>query len=167
MITGRAHVATLAIALLVPAATLAGATNAAPSYLVKGNVIGGFRTATDGYTRAQHLFGGPYSSTQSPSVCVVRWPSGLIVTFKRQLPYAAFAKACRVVESAKITGGKWQTDAGLRVGSPASKITRAYPRAARRTISGVTVWVLVPRLEPALLARAENGTVRYLSVARL
>jgi hypothetical protein len=137
------------------------------SYVVAGNVIGGFRTATDGYTRARRLFGGPYSSTQNRYVCIVRWPGGLVVTFRRKLPYAAFAKACVVVESAKIAGTRWHTDKGLRVGSAAAQIRRAYPNAVERKIAGVTMWVLVPGLDPALAARAEGGKIRYLSVLRL
>jgi hypothetical protein len=156
-------------ALLLPASILAGSSIVpfSHSYVVRGNVIGGFRTATDGYPRAKQLFGGPYSSTQSPSVCIARWPDGLVITFKRKLPYAAFKKACLVVKSAKITGKRWHTDRGLRVGSPLSQLKRLYAKATWRTVAGKKLWVLTPSLHPALAARVKNGKVVYFAVVRL
>ena len=154
-------------ALVTPAAIEARSASASHSYVVNGNVIGGFRTATDGYRTARKLFGGPRSSTQTHVACIVRWPDGLVVTFRRKLPYAAFTKACLVVESARITGKSWRTDKGLRVGSAVSEIARAYPTAALRKIGGLSVWVLAPRLNPALVARVKGGLVQYLAVVRL
>jgi hypothetical protein len=158
-------IACVVAALAVPTLGLA-ARDTAHSYLVMGNIVGGFKTKIDGYPRARQLFGGPYSSTQDHFVCIIRWADGLTITFKRKQPFSVFAKACLVVQSAKITGRRWHTDKGLRIGSSASQITKLYPRAAQKTVGGLKLWVLVPGANPALAAQVKSGKVQYLTIVR-
>jgi hypothetical protein len=157
---------TTVVALTAASAGIAG-PQVTHSYLIRGNTVGGFSTATGDFAQAQKLFGGPYSSTQNQTACVARWTDGLTLIFKRRLPFSAFKKACRLVRSGKITGKRWRTDKGLSVGSAQSSIKKLYPKAARRKVAGVLEWMLVPGLKPALFVRVKDGRVQYFHLARL
>jgi len=157
----------LVLAALVLASTASAAGGANHSYVIRGNVVGGFPTATGGAAEAFAIFGGPFPSTQSGSQCIGRWGDGLVLTFKRRLPYSAWSKACRRFISAVITDRRWQTDRGLRVGSEAAAIRHAYPSAVSKPeTGGVTSWNLVPGLNPALRAWTKGDHVISLRIVR-
>lgn len=141
------------------------ASQSAPSLIVQAKVIGGFKTSSGGFPQAQELFGNPYSSTQSPSLCIARWSNGLTIAFKRRLPYSRWSKACVSFRWAKAAKS-WRTAKGLRVGSPESKMKQIYPHATSSTVGSMKKWVLIPGGNPQLQAWTKHGKVSYFAVER-
>ncbi len=153
----------MSVTLLTLGATLS-ADASRDSYVVRSATIGSFKTATGGYAQAERLFGGPSSSSQDRRMCVVRWPDGLTIAFPRRLPGAAFRKACVRFKWARMTGRKWHTVKGLRVGSAERQIERLYPQAVRKKVKSRVGWNLVPGLNPALEAWTAERRVIFLRV---
>lgn len=163
----RCRYVAVALAALALSGTALAAPSTSHSYVIRGNVVGGFATATGGAKEAFAIFGGPFSSTQSGTQCIGRWGDGLVLTFKRRLPYSAWSKACLRLISAVVTDKQWRTDKGLRVGSAVSAIKRAYPSAVAKAVTaGVTSWTLVPGLNPALSAWTKGDRVISLRIVR-
>ena len=153
----------IAVAVLHTAAA-SGQSVKTHSYVVKGNVVGGFPTKTGGYAQAIRVFGGPVSSTTSKSTCTLRWADGLVLVFSRRHPQTKLERSCVIFGSATITRRIWRTDRGLRVGQAAAEVQRRYPDATRTVVGGATKWRLVPGLAPALDAWVRGGKIVRLQV---
>lgn len=87
-------------------------------------------TRTSSLSGAYRAFGKPSSARGKANVRRVRWKGAgveiLGVTFG-----SCRRKTCRtselLIQSARVTGPRWQTMAGLRVGDPAARIAELYP----------------------------------------
>jgi hypothetical protein len=88
-------------------------------------------TRTSNLSNAYRAFGRPSSSSGRANVRRVRWKAAGVsivgVTFG-----GCRRRTCRtnelLVQSARVTGLRWQTAAGLKVGDPATRIPELYPR---------------------------------------
>lgn len=111
---------------------------------------------------AKRVFGAPSSVRMRPQSCIVSWRRyGLVVQF-----FAFEPNPCKVgtVLSATMTGSRWHTLSGLRIGDPASAVKQKHPRATLHDDG----WWLVSRktcelggFQPygSLVARLRNGRV--------
>src|SRR5262245_13975681 len=110
------------------------------SYVITGiKSIGGYPVSAK-YALARHIFGGPFSETQSGTMCVARWRGGLTIAWQRRLPYAKWEKACLAFSWAKVAGKLWRTDRGLRVGSSETQLRKLYASATRQASARYTMW---------------------------
>lgn len=88
-------------------------------------------TRTSNLSNAYRAFGRPSSSSGRANVRRVRWKAAGVsivgVTFG-----GCRRRTCRtnelLVQSARVTGPRWQTADGLKVGDPATRIPELYPR---------------------------------------
>ena len=160
----RKTFAYVTVVACVFAASASGASSSS-ALIVQPKVIGGFKTSSGGFPQAQQVFGNPYSSTQSPSVCVARWSNGLTIAFKRKRPYSRWSKACIGFQWAKASKS-WRTAKGLRVGSGEARIRQLYPHATSSTSGSMRKWVLTPGSNPQLQAWTKRGKVIYFAVQR-
>jgi hypothetical protein len=136
--------------------------------------IGGFAVKSDGTLfGAIEEFGDPTSLRPGTgrllrgwNACVARWRQlGLPVVFYN----LAGQNSCRpqygYFRDAVITGKRWRTTKGLRIGDPWRYISRYYPHA-RPTTTRPLWWSLVMRTVPyfdkpyvALSAKVMDGSV--------
>jgi hypothetical protein len=145
-----------------------------PPLLIRSDVsLAGFRVKANGrLSGAIRALGQPSSRTYlwSGEGCRVRWSSrGVNMTFNnlgradpRSGRYGHFMDAV-------MTGPRWQTSKGLRIGSPRARLRRLYPRAQLRG----GWWWLVTRQSlygsggtyPGLAAQVRNGRVTQFVVS--
>lgn len=137
----------LTLALAVPAAS------AAPSsYVIQGDYrIDGYAVKANGkLAGAVAAFGQPGSLRRGPREnCAARWPSlGLRIGFYN----LGGANPCRpetgFFGSALVTGRRWRTANGLRIGDRAITILIRHPKA-RPSPQERNWWWLVPRFTQA------------------
>lgn len=138
---GRHTVAALALALgllVAPAASAQAPPAPKPPHVLQTGTddylthLGPVRvnTRTSRLSGAYRAFGRPSSASGKANVRRVRWKAAgvsiLGVTFG-----GCRRKTCRtselLIQSARVTGPRWQTEAGLRVGDPAARIAELYP----------------------------------------
>ena len=158
----RLLLGTLALVLGAPAAA------GAQSFLIVRDVsIGGFhRAGTVG--DAVDVFGQPSGIANAIyDRCTLRWQRlGLTMeTYYSQGALSPCGDSGRHV-STTVTDRRWRTSKGLRVGDPAGKLRRLYPRAAPQ---GRGEWWLLVRpfagVElPGLAAHVRKGRVISLTL---
>jgi hypothetical protein len=160
------------VAVCVLAALIVPTASAAPSFVIRGDSdIGGLALAKYGSLRhAIEKFGQPTSYDKNGwDTCAAGWRSfGIrsIFTSSPDDPCADFAGARGCHVRSTISGRQWKTAKGLRIGDPARKIRRLYPKArpyigrdwslVRRKFGGV--WV------PSLTATVQRGKVQAFVV---
>ena len=131
-------------------------------------------TRTSSLSDAYRAFGKPSSERPDENVKRVKWKAAgveiLGVTFG-----ACRRKTCRTkelkIQSARVTGPRWQTEAGLPVGAPAARIAELYPgRKAPSDGSGDVVLqdaftrIGDARDIPIVTARVRKGVVAGFDV---
>lgn len=152
-----------ALVLLVGVFLAVPGAAAQQSFLIVRDVsIGGFpRDAT--VERAEAVFGEPSGwRDRIYDRCTLLW-QGLGLTMETYYSQGALdpcGPAARHVRTT-ATDRRWRTSKGLRVGDPAAKLRRLYPKAAHQ---GKGDWWLILRpfagIElPGLSARVRNGRV--------
>jgi hypothetical protein len=149
--------AVIAVSALMGLVISLSATAAAGPNVISGQSVGAYRLG--GYVEARRQFGGPYSSTQSPTSCIARWPNGVSIAWQRHLPYSAWEKACIVFRWAKVTGKAWRTDKGLSIGSTEATLKKLYPSARSKRSNAFTVWSLATSPKSTLQAWSRGGRV--------
>lgn len=132
-------------------------------------------TRTSNLSNAYRAFGRPSTSATRDNVRRVRWKAAgvsiLAVTFGAcRRPRACSTKEL-LVQSARVTGPRWQTVAGLKVGDAATRIPELYPKKkAPADGSGNVVLTTAftqigdPRNIPIVTARVRGGTVSGFDV---
>lgn len=169
----------LLLAVLCTVALAGGAASssaAARSWVIQGdNVIGGYLVKKDGTLfGAIRQFGPPTSKrrdTTGWNGCIVTWKSlGLRIFFYNLGGQDSCQPQYGYFRDALITGKKWRTASGLRIGDPWKWIFRYHPRA-KRTESAAW-WSLLERVPfwgegvgyTALEAKVNRGSVSAFSV---
>ncbi len=159
----RRLVALLALALI---AGVPGASGASSFVIVRDVSIGGFpRAAT--VDRALQLFGRATTVNPIYDSCTLVWRS-LGLTMKSYYSQGALPPCgpnARHV-STTATDRRWRTSAGLRIGDPARKLSRLYPKATKQ---GKGEWWLTVRPFagidfPGLAATVKAGRVFSLTL---
>lgn len=137
-------------------------TYAGRAYVIRGDAaIAGFRTS-ESLSDALRVFGKP-ATLQSVANrlrgCRATWSDmGLTLTFQGN-----GCKENSTFLQARITGRKWQTLRGLRVGQPLAELKRKYPEARQEPGN---VWVILTRGSvDTLSARVDRGRIQYLFVS--
>lgn len=142
------------------------------NFVLRGNNIGGFAAANDrgnAIRRAINVFGNEDGIECSQTTSTLDWSKlGLEMTFTLLPPSGAGACYRGAFEQARITGRRWRTAAGLRVGASFAAMRRLYPRARRESDYGApgVTWGLVPNLNPSLQAVVRRGRVAFFRVYR-
>jgi hypothetical protein len=159
----------LQLAVLIGlAAILAVTASAAPNFVIRRDKdIGGFALAANGkLSGAIAVYGNPASRQQfGYDECTVVWKDlGIQSTFSHSYDEPCASNGCHL-ESA-ITGQRWRTDKGLRVGDSLSRLRHLYPRG--KVFLGKR-WSLLTRpfggtRVPTLLATLKAGRVSTLTV---
>lgn len=145
------------------ALVLAACGGSGDDYTVEGDEsFGGFaRDAT--VARALELFGQPArrEGVGSRDRCTLVWPElGIrMETFEASGTERACGPPGKHV-STTLTGARWQTSEGLKIGDPVTRVRELYPDAAQEG----DAWVLATRefsgLDfPSLDVRVESGRV--------
>jgi hypothetical protein len=150
------------------------AAAAGRSFVIQGDhTIGGYAVKRDGSLQgAIREFGRPTSLQGREEFCTARWPAlGLRIVFYNLggqnpcLPrYGRFSDAL-------LTGKRWRTSSGLRIGDTRSDLLRLHPRARPSPLTRAWWW-LVTRISPfgeggpygALSAKLNRGRVSAFSV---
>jgi signal peptidase I len=138
--------------------------HAAVSFVIRATAkridVGGYRIWDPGsrkgptYAGALTAFGGARSCRfgHDRADAVVRWPAlGVTAEFTTLGLISKGGNACTrprevFLDHLTITGGRWTTTLGLRLGDPLSKLLRLYPRARRH---GSSYW-LITETNPAV-----------------
>jgi hypothetical protein len=115
------------------------------------------------YPAAVRAFGQPSAhAAGEPGSCVARWPSlGLQMTFSSAAPAPCSPTSLgrAVWFGATVSGVRWRTDRGLRIGDSLATLRRLYPQAyLRKQPSLPAAWILV-------WIRGEVGPTVYLQAA--
>jgi hypothetical protein len=147
------------------------------SWVIQGDtVIGGYLVKKDGTLfGAIRQFGPPTSKRRDPDSgwngCVVTWKSlGLRIFFYNLGGQDSCQPQYGYFRDALITGKKWRTASGLRIGDPQRWIFRYHPKA---TPTGTGAWwSLLQRVPPwgdgtgyaALAAKVNRGYVSAFGV---
>jgi hypothetical protein len=74
--------------------------------------------------------------------------------------------ACVTFAWANVTGSKWRTDKGLRVGASQSQVRELYKSATRKSSGGYTVWTLARVSGKSLQAWMQDGRIEFFRVVR-
>jgi len=89
-------------------------------------------TRTSNLSNAYRAFGRPSSSSGKANVRRVRWKDAGVSIVGVTFGGCRRPKRCRtdelLVQSARVTGPRWQTAAGLKVGDPATRVPELYRR---------------------------------------
>jgi hypothetical protein len=160
---------TLAVAgLALMAIGFASASSAlSGSYVITATKsINGYRVGS-GFVAAKRQFGFPKSSSQSSRTCVARFANRVTIAWQRRWPYAKWSKACLTFAWANVTGSKWRTDKGLRVGASQSQVRELYKSATRKSSGGYTVWTLARASGKSLQAWMHDGRIAFFRVVRI
>ena len=160
----RAAVPALA-ALAVAAVVAVSAALASAPYVIRADErIGPFAVKRDGSMKGlRAAFGAPTLLRRNGLSCFARWrPHGLAV----ELYNLGGANPCSPAGrfgAATMTGARWRTTVGLRIGDPSSRVRRLYRRATRR---GAWFWLVTRRSligeggpYPGLAAKIAGGRV--------
>jgi hypothetical protein len=157
------------IAVLAVAALLAGSALASPSFVIKGDEwIGTFAVKQNGTLGGlQAAFGKPSRLTATQDGCVALWgPIGLRVTLYNLGGKNPCKPKTGYFSTAVMSGTRWSTNKGLRVGASVARLKQLYPKAKLR---GAAYW-LVPRFTqatgsyPGLAANVAGGKVTSFQV---
>jgi len=158
----------LPILVVLASLTIVPGASAKQSFLIVRDVsVGGFpRDATVG--QAVAVFGEPNAGAKPVyDRCTLRWHHlGLTMnTYYSQGALNPCGDSGRHV-STTVTDGRWRTSVGLRIGDPAAKLRRLYPKANYR---GRSDWWLILRPFagvdlPGLSAKLRSGRVISLTV---
>jgi len=147
------------------------------SWVIQGDTaIGGYLVKKDGTLfGAIEKFGPPSSKRRDRASgwngCVVTWkPLGIRIFFYNLGGHDSCQPQYGYFRDALITGKKWCTASGLRIGDPRRWIYRYHPRATR--LGTGAWWSLLERVPPwgdgsgyaALAAKVHNGSVSAFSV---
>ncbi len=155
----------LLVAALAALAVAAPVAAKEPPFVVRGDHSFGGVTLGAKLVDAKRVFGPPSSLRQKQMSCIVSWKRyGLVVEF-----FAFEPRPCSAgtVLTATMTGTRWRTLSGLRVGDAGAAVKRRHPRATRHSDG----WWLVTRkvcelgnFQPyaSLLARVRAGRVSAL-----
>jgi hypothetical protein len=177
---GGLVVATGIAALPVQVATGSGRMNHQVSEHAVSDVVIGPYLSYNAMLRHFEKLGLP-RPTSSFSVwgCTLRWAKvGLAFEFDGPLIVAgkrtrATPAVCTTFGRASVTGSRWRTDTGLRVGTPVAKLRRFYPKAFDEGLgkppAGVRNWCAYWSLKPvtggsALFACTTHGRVAALFI---
>jgi hypothetical protein len=89
-------------------------------------------TRTSNLSNAYRSFGRPTSATGKGTVRRVRWETAGVSIVATTFGGCRRRTRCRtdelLVQTARVTGPRWQTMAGLRVGDPGARIAELYPK---------------------------------------
>jgi hypothetical protein len=147
------------------------------SWVIQGDtVIGGYLVKRDGtLSGALRKFGEPTRVRRDAKSgwngCELVWrPLGLKIYFYNLAGQDSCSPRYGYFRDALITGKKWRTASGLRIGDPASRIARYHPKA--EPIKNSAWWSLVTRPWPygdggtyaGLAAKVHQGKVSAFSV---
>jgi hypothetical protein len=111
-----------------------------PQFVVHGDAyIGAFPVRRDG-TRVGlvRAFGRPTTLRHTVTGCRARWPQ---LGMRVDLYNLGRGDRCKFFRKAVLTGRRWQTAKGLRIGDSLARARELFPRARRH---GVWMW-LIPR----------------------
>jgi hypothetical protein len=163
-------------AALVAAGLLGLAAGGQSSFVVQGDHrIGGYAVKADGSLGgAVEAFGDPSTRRRHGIACDLTWRSlGLWINFySLSLRNPCSAQGGRF-GAAVVTGRRWRTSLGLRIGDPVARLRRLYPRARFHDdpFYGAAWWLVVRTSVigdthdyPGLRARVRNGRVSALVV---
>jgi hypothetical protein len=183
----------LAVSLISPACashtrkTASGATSRVSSAIAAKRIAGlriapetSYRRTLDYFVRA----GQHGSSSFTDGLCELRFETiGLSTTFMTLAEGAATPAKCTFFMMAVVTGSRWHTPNGLRVGAPLETMRRLFPRAYRAAkiagehrdiTTGSTEWWLANHesavrglshaARPVLAAYVKDGHVAALGV---
>jgi hypothetical protein len=154
------------------------------SFVIEARRLAGLRITPDtSYRRTLRHFaraGQRGSSSFPDGLCELRVEQiGLAATFFTLAAGAATPANCRFFTAAVVTGSRWHTVNGLRVGAPLASLHRLFPRAYnsgkipgkhRGIPTGSTVWWLANRssssqaARPVLAAYVRAGRVVALGI---
>jgi hypothetical protein len=167
--------------LLVAAALLATTAAQARSYVIQGDYkIGAYAVKKDGTLfGAIRAFGEPSGRRPFRSggrvyreICDVRWrPLGLRIIFYNLGGEDPCEPQFGYFNEAMLTGERWRTANGLRIGHPARYILRYHPKAQPSPVTRSWWWLLTRRTVigeggpyRALMAKVVNGRIAAFSV---
>jgi len=156
-----------ALALAVPTAVARSG-----SFVIQSDhKIGSYAVRKDGSLRGLiAAYGDPSRVGRQREICHVRWRSvGLAVTFYNLGGANPCEPAAGRFSQATMTGTRWRTSVGLRVGDRVSRLRALYRQAKSRS----AWWWLVTRRTPfgdggsypGLAAKVQGGRVTALRVA--
>jgi hypothetical protein len=153
------------------AAPLAAPAASAAPFVIRGDYrVGEFRVKADGTLGgARAAFGEPSSRVLRGGVCHVDWRSaGVRMTFYNLGGESPCDSRTGRFGTAVITGPRWRTSKGLRIGAPSASVGRFFPRARYRIDAyyGAGWWLVVRTTPfglgdeyPGLLARVRGSRV--------
>jgi hypothetical protein len=143
------------IALAALVAFAAPAAGGSPSFVVKqDNWIGTFAVKNDGTLGGlQKAFGKPAALVRGKDGCRASWKIGLNVTLYNLGGQDPCKPATGYFSDALLSGSRWVTDRGLRVGATTARLQALYPKAK---LHGNLYW-LVPRFTQATGSYAGLG----------
>jgi hypothetical protein len=150
------------------AAILAATASASPNFVIRRDKdIGGFVLASNGkLSGAIAVYGKPASRQQfGYDECTVVGPDlGIQSTFSHSFDDPCAFNGCHL--ESMITGQRWRTDKGLRVGDSLKRLRHLYPHG--KVFLG-NRWSLLTRPfggtgVPTLLATLKAGRVNTLTV---
>jgi hypothetical protein len=103
-------------------------------FVVNGDTrINTYLVRSDGtLAGALRAFGQPTSRKRNPraAICAVNWRAhGMLIAFYSLSGKNPCAGQTGRFGSALLTGSRWRTARGLRIGAPAAVLKRRYPRA--------------------------------------
>lgn len=91
-------------------------------------------TRASSLARAYAVFGRPTTDRGTGTLRRVRWSTAGISVVGLTLGGCRNPDRCRTnelrIQTARVTGPRWQTATGLRVGDPAARIDELYPQAS-------------------------------------
>lgn len=137
--------------------------------------IGGYAVKADGSLGgAVDEFGRPSSTRRTGGACDLTWSGlGLRIHFYNLGARDPCSREGGRFGTAVITGRRWRTSLGLRIGDSVTRLRRLYPRARfhRRPLYWAGWWLVVrtspygvTHEHPGLRARVRNGRVVALVV---
>ncbi len=150
------------IATLVAASLLV----AQPQFLVRGDsYIGTFAVKHDGtFAGLTRAFGTATALRHVPTGCRATWPR---MGLSADLYNLGAGGRCKYFHHAVLTGSRWKTANGLRIGDSSSKARRLFPRARKHR---AWLWLISrtyavgPYRYPGLAALIRAGRVAALRV---
>jgi hypothetical protein len=104
------------------------------SFVIAAHSIAGLRITPDtSYRRTLRYFAhtGQHGSSSFPDgLCRLRFAKlGLFATFRTSAAGAGTPARCTFFGDAEVTGSRWHTANGLRVGATVASLRRLFPRA--------------------------------------
>jgi hypothetical protein len=122
------------VTVSVLAATVATTAAAAPSFVIRGDRdLGGFLLSRDGTLKAAiDAYGTPTSRQADNNECSVSWNAYGIKAqffFLYSAGNPCAPKACH--DESTLSGSKWKTGKGLRIGDSVQRMRKLYPHAQK------------------------------------